>query len=150
MQITTELDFLWRFAHMYRKPAVERTAHIICKKSSQTRRAAATGCFPFRSPLILLWLLIYLLHVRWLPSYRAGLPFSLCFSSSLNRGLSPVSCLPKASSQIQPSPLHHWQFPPMLGFSFILMSNFSPAHKAHPLPRLLHHQLKNSPMLKTL
>lgn len=62
---------------MYRKCAVKRTAHTICKKSSQTRRAAATRRFPIKLPLILLWLLIYLQHVLWLPSCYARLSLSL-------------------------------------------------------------------------
>lgn len=138
MQISVEPGFLYRLAGMDRKRAEARTAHTLCKKPSQTRRAAATRRFAVKLSLILLWLLIYLLHMLWLPSCFARLPLSLCFSSTATHGLLllslfesravPLFHLPGSSSRIQPSPPHHTQLPPMLDFSFLLMSSFSPAH----------------------
>lgn len=138
MQISVEPGFLYRLAGMDRKRAEARTAHTLCKKPSQTRRAAATRRFAVKLSLILLWLLIYLLHMLWLPSCFARLPLSLCFSSTATHGLLllslfesravPLFHLPGSSSRIQPSPPHHRQLPPMLDFNFLLMSSFSPAH----------------------
>lgn len=138
MQISVDPGFLYRLAGMDRKRAEARTAHTLCKKPSQTRRAAATTRFAVKLSLILLWLLIYLLHMLWLPSCFAGLPLSLCFSSTATHGLLllslfesravPLFHLPGSSSRIQPSPPHHRQLPPMLDFNFLLMSSFSPAH----------------------
>lgn len=119
------------------KHAEQRTAHTLCKKSSQTRGAAATWHLAIKLPLILQWLLIYLPHMLWLSPYFAGLPPSLCFSSSVTHGLLLLSLFesqavplfpPGSSSQSQPSPLHHPVNPPMLDFNFLLMSIFSPAH----------------------
>lgn len=155
MQMTVELDFLEIFAQMY-----WNCAHTRCKQHSQTKRAAATRCLPIKLPLILLWLFIYLVQVLWLPFYHVRLSLSLCFSSTATHGLLllspfepwavPLFHLPEASRQIEPSPPHHRQLPPMLGFSLLLMSNFSPAHETHPLPWLWHHQLESPPTFKTL
>lgn len=133
---------------MDQKRAEQRTAHTLCKKCSlglenpasldlQTRRAAATWRFAIKLPLLLLWLLVYLPHKLWLHSCFARLPLSLCFCSTAPHGLLLLSLLrvqsvplfiPESSNQIQPSPLHHRQLPPMLDFSLLLMSSSSPAH----------------------